>query len=418
MRHMLLIMMIIQICAMLFTSWHGFVAFFGLRKARPLPGPGTPQNRFAVVICANNEENVIGSLLDALSRQTYPMEMFHVFLLADHCTDATAEIGRRYPFVTVYEKNVGDQNGKGAVLSWGIKKILRKYTEDFDAFLFFDADNVPAEDFMMKINAHLALGNEIIQGKRLAGRPYKTFVTDWYAIYWPLYNYIYSYSREKLGFSSFLTGTGFAVRTDLLKEYGWRTSSITEDVEWSFKMCMRGHRISFCETAVFYDEQPSTVRAMFPQLIRWCTGSYQILRTYLGEWVRSFKDPSIKRTHTQVCLFDNLELLLMGPVQIVSTFAGAVAQLIMIDKVPKSIPFIILGFLGTYIGTLAAAYFITRFCGITIREIRAGFFTFPIFLAIYTLCSLIALLRPQTKWVKVVHEGITERKKDDLSLPA
>lgn len=70
-------------------AWQGIVTLFGLlpRRAPPLEDR---QYRFAVVICARNEEAVIGHLIESLKAQRYPKESYRVFVIADNCTDNTA----------------------------------------------------------------------------------------------------------------------------------------------------------------------------------------------------------------------------------------------------------------------------------------------------------------------------------------
>ena len=69
-------------------------------------------------------------------------------------------------------------------------------------------------------------GSDVVQANRLAGKPFRSTVTKWYAIYWTAYSFLYSFPRYSLGLSPFLTGTGFAVRTSLLQKYGWKTTSM------------------------------------------------------------------------------------------------------------------------------------------------------------------------------------------------
>ena len=47
--------------------------------------------RYAVLISARNEEAVIGHLLDSIRRQDYPADSLAAFVVADNCTDATAQ---------------------------------------------------------------------------------------------------------------------------------------------------------------------------------------------------------------------------------------------------------------------------------------------------------------------------------------
>ena len=62
-----------------------------LKKRRPAALPASP-HRYAVLIAARNEENVIAGLLDSLAAQTYDMSLVTVFVAADNCTDSTAAI--------------------------------------------------------------------------------------------------------------------------------------------------------------------------------------------------------------------------------------------------------------------------------------------------------------------------------------
>lgn len=65
---------------------------FGKRKKKKSGAGKAPVHDFAVLICARNEAAVIGDLVDSLCAQDYPQDRLHVFVMADNCTDNTAEI--------------------------------------------------------------------------------------------------------------------------------------------------------------------------------------------------------------------------------------------------------------------------------------------------------------------------------------
>ena len=136
----------------------------------------------------HNEETSLPYLLHSIEKQNYPKDKYHVYLMADHCTDGTAAIGQNLDFVTVYEREDGPTNGKGDVLKWGLEKIFSEDTNhEIDAIAVFDADNVAKEDFLWEMNLKLNDGNQIVQGNRLGGQPYRSIVTKWYTIYWAAY---------------------------------------------------------------------------------------------------------------------------------------------------------------------------------------------------------------------------------------
>ena len=53
-----------------------------------------PLRRYAILISARNEEAVIAKLLESIQAQDYPAELITTFVVADNCTDNTAQAAR------------------------------------------------------------------------------------------------------------------------------------------------------------------------------------------------------------------------------------------------------------------------------------------------------------------------------------
>lgn len=381
--------------------WLGVVIFLGLiKKKKPLPQTDK-KRRFAVVICAHNEERVIAHLLESLKKVAYPAENLDVFVLADHCTDDTELIASKS--ATVLRRISGPTHGKGDVLEWGIPKIrayLKKQHKTIDAFAFFDADNIVEANFFTEMNNMLASGETIIQGNRLGGKPYTNCITKWYVLYWSVYSFFLSYPRQKLGLSAFLTGTGFVVDEKLLQD-GWHTKSITEDVEYCIQNNIKGGRVAFNIKAICYDEQPSDIRVMFNQLCRWCTGGYQILKLYLADIVVSEKEPTVRK-------IDNAMMLLLGPCSWVSTILNLI-NFYMLSDVPIFLIFTgvfsLFGLVCVYIGVAIAA----KINGIAMREIGwLALLTFPFFMFVFMLSSIKSFFAPTLEWKKIEHRALDQ----------
>lgn len=396
---------LLQFVLVLPMVWLAIVAVLGLTRQKKKFPLVRRKNRFAIIVCARNEEKALPSLLRSIQAADYPKSALHVFLLADHCTDRTAAVGRSYPFVTVYERKDGPTTGKGAVLNWGIPQIYRDYRNQFDAVAVFDADNVVRRDFFQQINVQLNAGDEIIQGNRLGGKPYTSLITRWYTLYWSCYSTFFSYAREKLGLSAFLTGTGFVVTAPVL-EQGWHTNTITEDVEFTIQNCLKGRRTAFCVDAVCYDEQPWQFGVMMNQLARWCTGSYQIVGMY---WKSFFRNDTEKRRLEKRDLllrFDVLMLLIMGPV----SWMGYVLTILngffmwkhwqLIFWLSAAIS--LLGLLASVVPIAGAA----KFNRIEIRSMIPAIVTFPMFMFFYMLCSIRTCFFPATKWKRIEHRAL------------
>lgn len=399
-------LLILQMIPMIVMLWIGVIAAWGLikHKRKKAGYIKKDQNNFGIIVCARNEETSISHLFDSIKGSDYPSDKIHVFLIADHCTDRTADIGRSYPFVTVLERQDGPQNGKGDVLKWALPRIFEiDKDKKLDAFAVFDADNVLKPDFLEKIDDKLRRGNRIVQGNRLGGQPYRSIVTKWYTLYWACYTIFFSYAREKVGLSAFLTGTGFAVDGDLLREVGWNTTTITEDVEFSLDNVLRGQRVSFCIKAVCYDEQPHQLGVMFKQLSRWCTGGYEVLKKDFKSFVFDHSRPVRKMQRV-----DAIMLLLMGPCSWISAIISYINNIIIWYKLPLLYFLPSAGFAAfSLIAMFVGVFLVAKYNHIPMRKIGIlALLTFPLFLFFYMLCSIKTCFIPTRKWTRIEHEAL------------
>ena len=108
------------------------LGFFFTRKFKP----AKQQHKYAVVIAARNEQAVIGNLLDSIKQQDYPQELLTVFVVADNCTDKTAEAARQKGAVC-YERFDKKRKTKGYALQYLFECIERDYgTKSFEGNIF------------------------------------------------------------------------------------------------------------------------------------------------------------------------------------------------------------------------------------------------------------------------------------------
>lgn len=75
------------------SCYYTVYAIVGLFATRHF-APAKRRHRYAIVIAARNEEAVIGRLLESIRLQDYPSELLTVFVVADNCTDGTAQAAR------------------------------------------------------------------------------------------------------------------------------------------------------------------------------------------------------------------------------------------------------------------------------------------------------------------------------------
>ena len=117
-----IIMIPVQLIVAFFTIYYTVIAVCGLwhRKEKNL---APPKSRFAVVIPAHNEEMVLADLLENLKMLKYPKELYDVYVIADNCTDHTADIARKHG-AYVFERTNKELVGKGAKLQGFPKDVM------------------------------------------------------------------------------------------------------------------------------------------------------------------------------------------------------------------------------------------------------------------------------------------------------
>lgn len=176
----------VQCLVLIVWGWTLGVAVTGIRRDRVLEmpaGESCHKHNFGVLICAHNEENVIGGILDSLKMQTYTADCRKVFLIADRCTDSTCSIASEYDFVTVLRREEEGESRKGIALQWGIEKVLEKERDALDILMVLDADNQVIPEFLELFNERFCQGSLLVTGKRVAMNPYETLISKWYAVY-------------------------------------------------------------------------------------------------------------------------------------------------------------------------------------------------------------------------------------------
>ena len=248
------------------------------REIRPTPIKKINKS-YAVLICARNEETVIGQLIDSISNQTYEGNIT-TFVMADNCTDNTYEEALNHGAVA-YTRFNKTLIGKGYAMEELIRQIRRDYPEGFEGFFVFDADNILAPNYIEEMHKCHMEGNEAITSYRNAKNYGDNWISSGYGLWFLRESMYLNYARYKLGASAAISGTGFFFSNEVLKDIGgWPFHLLTEDIEFTINRVCRGRKIAFCRSAVFYDEQPTSLRQSITQRMRWARGYIQVFQHY------------------------------------------------------------------------------------------------------------------------------------------
>ena len=385
-----------------------FIAIFGIigcfiKKKTPVPYSETgAELRTAVLICARNEEKVIGNLIDSLHKQNYPKDKIHVFVIAHNCTDSTKQTALEHG-AFVYERNEPRDTCKGHALNWGIKQIQNDYPNYFQSMVFFDADNIAGRNFIYEINKALENGADIAQGYRASKNHYTNIITKLFAILWIYVIRFHSLPLAKAGLGGMVSGTGFAVKMSALTEESWLTSTMLEDVEFSVQHIIMGHTIDIIDNAIFYDEQPIHLKDALTQRYRWSIGGTQLMKRYLL--------PTLKYTSRH--FFIGIRLLFDICCNLFH-FVGIVGEVLIIASMllsPMKTSEILLSLLGSLLYSC-----VLLMIPITATMLREGFplkknldtiLLFPAFMSLSFVFGFVSFFNTVIQWKPIPHIDTT-----------
>ena len=220
--------MAVSVLFMIFYSYQMlYIVIPFLKKQKTTPA--AQDKKYAVLICARNEQNVVGQLIDSIKNQDYPKDKVTVFVLADNCTDATAAAARRAGAI-VYERFDTSHVGKGYAMETLLGNISRDWGEHaFDGYFVFDADNILSTDFISRMNDVFCRGYDIVTGYRNSKNWGENWVSAGYALWFMRESRFLNLPRHLLSANAGVSGTGFMFSDRVLRETGgWPFHLLTE----------------------------------------------------------------------------------------------------------------------------------------------------------------------------------------------
>jgi cellulose synthase/poly-beta-1,6-N-acetylglucosamine synthase-like glycosyltransferase len=241
--------------------------------------PSSKTLKFAVLLPAYNEEKVIRFSVESFKRMDYPAGKFDLFLVADHCTDATAAIAAGLGAKVLDHSGPGRLPGKGRALKWATEQILA--SGGYDAFCYFDADSLAHPRFLKVMNSRLAAGEEAVQGRQLAKNT-GCWLARILASAHIISNRFFQRPKYLLGLSATLHGKGMCFSRAVAARHQWDETCLTEDLEMQMRLIRHGVRITWAEDAIVYDEEPESLRQYVRRNVRWTRGSLDTARRHLA----------------------------------------------------------------------------------------------------------------------------------------
>lgn len=240
----------------------------------------------SIMIPAHNEESVISTTVKNILSLDYPS--FEVIVIDDRSSDNTATVINRlateHSNVKALIRDKDAFPGKSAVLNDALK------IANGEAILVFDADATVEPDFLNKLVPNLEPADVgAVQARKIIRNKDFNFLTRCQNNEYTLDTYL-QVGRDAVKGAVELRGNGELIKREALEDIGgWNNYTITDDLDMSTRLHIKGWDIRFCPDACVYEEGIVYVFPLFRQRRRWLEGTIRRYLEYSGEAIRSKK---------------------------------------------------------------------------------------------------------------------------------
>ncbi|HKF77429.1 MAG TPA: WecB/TagA/CpsF family glycosyltransferase [Candidatus Dormibacteraeota bacterium] len=258
------------------------LAVASFRRRRGPAAPLVPP-RLVVLVPAHDEEQLIGRCVESLRRQSHPADRYRVVVVADNCSDRTAEVAGGAG-AEVLERRDPAARGKGHALRWAMDRLLGS-PDVFDGVVVVDADSVADRDLLARLGAGLAEGADAAQAEYLVLPEEGSTKARLVAAAFLLFHRVRFGGRAALGLPANLVGNGMLFSRRLLEAHPWCAFTGVEDLEYSIELRLAGIRPRYVGDALVQGPVPRGYGGMRAQRLRWEGGRWHVVRTRLGRLV-------------------------------------------------------------------------------------------------------------------------------------
>ena len=229
----------------------------------------------SIMIPAHNEESVIMNTVENILNLDYPN--FEVIVIDDRSSDNTAsvirELSEKNEKVIAIVRTPDAFPGKSAVLNDALNVAKG------DAILVFDADATVAPDFLTKLVPNLEPSDVgAVQARKIIRNKDYNILTRCQNNEYTMDTQLQA-GRDAIKGAVELRGNGELIKRQALEDIGgWNNYTITDDLDMSTRLHIKGWDIRFCSDTCVYEEGIVYLFPLFRQRRRWLEGT---IRRYL-----------------------------------------------------------------------------------------------------------------------------------------
>jgi exopolysaccharide biosynthesis WecB/TagA/CpsF family protein len=259
------------------------------RNVRPISQQAASRGPVAVLIPAHNEEAGLSATLASMRTQLTQND--RVVVVADNCTDRTAEIAQEHGAAVVERTNL-EHRGKGYALDAGIAALA---ADPPDIVVIVDAD------CLLRAGVIAALADQVRHTARpaqavylMSPPPSATTGQRLSAFAFLIKNQVRPLGLWQVGLPCLLTGTGMAFPWSQIRNVPLASGNIVEDMQLGLDLTVAGSPPLLCPQAVVTSVLPAQRQAAARQRRRWEHGHLRAIRQQVPRLISHFlRAPSL-----------------------------------------------------------------------------------------------------------------------------
>jgi len=233
----------------------------------------------SIVVPVKNEERVIGRLLDALVRLSYPADKKEIVIVEDGSTDGTLDVCMKFARERCVDLKIlhrSFSDGKPSALNYGVMHARGEIVG------IFDADNVPAGDVLLNVCRYFEDPRvAAVQGRTLSINSEENMLTKFISYEETVWCEAYLRGKDVLNLFVHLKGSCQFIRRDVLQRLeGFDGRALSEDMEMSARLTEQGYKIRYASDVRSWQESPAGWRQLFRQRTRWFRGTMEVAFKY------------------------------------------------------------------------------------------------------------------------------------------
>ena len=240
----------------------------------------------SIMIPAHNEESVIAHTVENIRNLTY--KNIEIILIDDRSEDNTLEVIKsladKFDNVKYLSRKKDAFPGKSAVLNDAL------VIAQGEAILVFDADATVEPDFLSKLVPNLEPEDVgAVQARKVIRNSDTNILTKCQNNEYTLDTYL-QVGRDAIKGAVELRGNGELIKRKALEDIGgWNNYTITDDLDMSTRLHIKGWDVRYCLDAKVYEEGVCYIIPLFRQRRRWLEGTIRRYLEYFFQAISSKK---------------------------------------------------------------------------------------------------------------------------------